>query len=73
MKKIIRLKESDIQRVQTRYSSDEEETPVETKLLDYNIKVGNEISYNGKTGIVKIIGKRIIILEDGTRIFMKNK
>ena len=45
MKKVIRLKESDIQRVQTRYSSDEEETPVETKLLDYNIKVGNEKSY----------------------------
>lgn len=69
----INLKEGDIQRVQSSSSSDEEETPAENKLLDYNIKVGNEISYNGKTGIVKIIGKRIIILEDGTRIFMKNK
>jgi|19_taG_2_1085344.scaffolds.fasta_scaffold12221_3 hypothetical protein len=71
MGKTINLKENDIKKILVPVSLDEEEI-VPHKISTYDIKVGDTISYNGKTGTVKLLLKKIICLTDGTRLLMKN-
>lgn len=72
MGKTINLKENDISNILGPTSLDEEEITTSNKISDYDVKVGDTISYNGKTGTVKIVLKKIIYLNDGTRILMKD-